>query len=205
MSSQIKGLERNCSIVGVAERPYDDQRITAFGLFAEAYTGLVARFTNQLAEHGLALIEFEVLIRLARSPQHRLRMTELAAQVALTNSGITRVIDRLERYQLVRREACPDDRRGSWAVVTNPGLERLGAALPGHLALIDSHFTSRFSDAELRSFTDRMRDIRDDVNPNARPSASEPPPAVTGRRGGRNPALPRAVADHSGESVNARD
>ena len=74
---------------------YEDARITAFGLFAEVYTGLMARFAAQLAEHRLSVTEFEVLVRLLRSPEHRLRMTELAGQVALTTSGITRVVDRL--------------------------------------------------------------------------------------------------------------
>jgi DNA-binding MarR family transcriptional regulator len=151
---------------------HHDQRITAFGLFAEAYTGLVARFSGQLSEHGLSLIEFEVLIRLARSPDHRLRMTELAGQVALTTSGITRVVDRLERDGLARRQACPSDRRGSWAVLTGAGLDRLATALPGHLALLERHFTSRFQTDELDLIVSRLRDIRDEVHPGARPLAA---------------------------------
>ena len=74
----------------MAEHGYDDPRITAVGLFAEAYTGLAARLAAQVTEHGLALIEFEVLMRLARSPQRQLRMSDLAAQTQLTTSGITR-------------------------------------------------------------------------------------------------------------------
>lgn len=146
-----------------------DERITAFGLFAEAYTGLVGRLSTQLAEFGLSLVEFEVLLRLGRSPRRRLRMTELAGQVALTTSGLTRVVDRLERDGSVRREACQGDRRGSWAVLTEPGFGRLTAALPGHLALLDKHFTGRFPAHELAMVVERLRDIRDDVNPDARP------------------------------------
>jgi DNA-binding MarR family transcriptional regulator len=149
---------------------HHDQRITAFGLFVEAYTGLVARLSGQLAEHGLAQIEFEVLIRLARSPDQRLRMTELAGQVALTTSGITRVVDRLGRDRLVRRQACPSDRRGSWAVLTSTGLSRLAAALPGHLALLEQHFTGRFRSDELDLIVTRLREIRDDVHPAAKPT-----------------------------------
>lgn len=149
---------------------HHDERITAFGLLAEAYTGLVARFSLQLAEHALSLVEFEVLVRLARSPEHRLRMTALAGQVALTTSGITRVVDRLERDELVLREVCPSDRRGMWAALTDAGLARLAAALPGHLALITRHFTGRFGADELHHLVDRLREIRDDVNPAAAPS-----------------------------------
>src|SRR5690606_31831775 len=116
------------------------------------------------------LVEFEVMIRLGRSPEHRLRMTELAGQVALTTSGITRVVDRLEREGLVRRQACPEDRRGLWAVLTPEGLERLSAALPGHLALLEQLFTARFPPDEIATLMNRLRDIRDEVNPTAAPA-----------------------------------
>jgi MarR family transcriptional regulator, 2-MHQ and catechol-resistance regulon repressor len=158
---------------------HDDEKITAFGLFAEAYTGLVTRFTSQLTAHGLSLVEFEVLVRLARSPDNRLRMTELAGQVALTTSGITRVVDRLEREGLVRRSACRDDRRGLWAVLTTAGMRRLTQALPGHLELIERHFTGRFRPAELGLLTRRLREIRDDVHP----GAAVPGPAYEQPRG----------------------
>ena len=185
----------NCYDARVAPELHHDERITAFGLFAEAYTGLVTRFSAQLAEHGLSMIEFEVLIRLARSPDHRLRMTELAGQVALTTSGITRVVDRLERDQLVRRQACPSDRRGSWAVLTRTGLTRLASALPGHLGLLERHFTGRFEAEELDLIVTRLRDIRDEVHPDARPRPAAAPPdhrpdpvPVAARPTGRRPA-----------------
>jgi DNA-binding MarR family transcriptional regulator len=146
-----------------------DDRITAFGLFAEAYTGLVARFTEQLAPYGLSLVEFEVLLRLGRSPGRLLRMNQLAGQVALTTSGLTRVVDRLERAGLVCRQACPEDRRGLWAVLTEPGLARLTDALPGHLALLERHFVGRFQPEELAVMVARLREIRDDVHPAANP------------------------------------
>lgn len=158
--------------------PYDDPRITAFGLLAEVYTGLTGTLSGQLAEHGLSLVEFEVLVRLARSPQRHLRMTELAGQVALTTSGITRVVDRLERRELVCRQACPNDRRGAWAVLTAAGEERLAAALPEHVALLERHFTGRFSPAELTLLTTRLRQIRDEVHPGGMPGKSNSSPAA---------------------------
>lgn len=159
----------------MASRSFDDERITAFGLFAEAYTGLVHLLSAHAAEHGLAVVEFEALIRLIRSPGRRLRMSELAGQMTLTTSGITRVVDRLERDGLVRREACPDDRRGSWAVVTDAGLARVDAALPGHLDLLERHFTGRFSPTERELLVARLREIRDDVNPAASGSTPTTP------------------------------
>lgn len=156
----------------VRSHRYDDPRITAMGLLAEAVGGLHARFAGQLAEHGLSAVEFEVLLRLGRSPGHALRMTDLASQTQLTTSGITRVIDRLERDRLVERTACPTDRRGSFAGLTAKGLARLDAVLPGHVALIEEWFTGHFTPDELEAFLDRLRTIRDAVRPDATAGAS---------------------------------
>jgi MarR family transcriptional regulator, 2-MHQ and catechol-resistance regulon repressor len=143
----------------------DDPRFTAVGLFAEAYTGLTARFAAQFDEHRLSPVEFEVLMRLARSPGHRLRMTDLAGQTTLSTSGVTRVVDRMDRVGLVRREACPSDRRSSYAVITEAGLARLDEVLPGHLALVQQWFIGQLGPAELTQLLDALRTIRDAVNP----------------------------------------
>src|SRR5512134_354933 len=115
---------------------FDDPRLTAMGLLAEVTVGLDSVLSPQLAAHGLSAVEFEVLLRLGRSPGRRLRMSDLAAQTSLSTSGVTRVVDRLERDGLVRREACPSDRRGFFAVLTEEGATRLSAVLPGHLTLV---------------------------------------------------------------------
>jgi DNA-binding MarR family transcriptional regulator len=144
-----------------------DERITAIGLFSEAHSGLTGRFAAQFAAHGLTSIEFEVLIRLARSPEGQLRMTDLSAQTSLTTSGVTRVIDRLERDRLVCRNACPNDRRSMYAVITVTGRDRLETVLPGHLALVDEWFTGRLSPDELTALLNSLRKIRDTVRPGA--------------------------------------
>ncbi|HEY2671780.1 MAG TPA: MarR family transcriptional regulator [Rugosimonospora sp.] len=144
-----------------------DQRITAVGLLSEVFTGLTAQFSAQIAEHGLGLIEFEVLIRLARSPECQLRMTDLSTQTSLTTSGVTRVVDRLERDGLVCRTACPTDRRSSYAVLTEAGRERLDAVLPGHLTVIDRWFTGLLTPDRLEPMMDSLRIIRDAVRPGA--------------------------------------
>jgi DNA-binding MarR family transcriptional regulator len=151
---------------------FDDERITAFGLLAEAYAGLSARFAAQFAEHDLSTVEFEVLIRLARSTDHQLRMTDLAAQTSLSTSGVTRVVDRMERDGLVRRRACPTDRRSSYTVVTTAGLARLSETLPGHLELIEKWFTGQLSPTRLRATLDGLRAVRDAVAPGATSGAA---------------------------------
>jgi MarR family 2-MHQ and catechol resistance regulon transcriptional repressor len=143
----------------------EDPRFTAFGLFAEAYTGLTNRFAVQFEEHQLSAVEFEVLMRLARSPGNRLRMTDLAGQTSLSTSGVTRVVDRMDRDGLVRREACASDRRSSYAVITTDGRQRLDEVLPGHLELLQQWFIGQLAPGQLDVLLDAMRSIRDAVNP----------------------------------------
>ena len=149
------------------EERLTDPRLTAIGLLLEAAGGLAAKLAAQTAQHGLAWAEFEVLLRLARTPGQAMRMTDLAAQTLLTTSGITRVVDRLERDGLVERRACPTDRRGSFAVITAAGLTRLDAALPEHLELAERWFTGRLSAADLETLLRHLRTIRDGVRPDA--------------------------------------
>lgn len=150
----------------------DDQRITAVGLLSEVYSGLVSRFAPQIARHGLSVIEFEVLIRLSRSPEGQLRMTDLSTQTSLTTSGVTRVVDRLERDGLVRRTACPSDRRSSYTVITKTGRDRLAAVLPGHLDLVDQWFTGLLTPDQLDGLMTGLRVIRDAVRPGATAGAT---------------------------------
>jgi DNA-binding MarR family transcriptional regulator len=159
----------------VQEELVSDERLTAIGLFAEAYVGLTARFAAQLAEHRLAAVEFEVLIRLVRSPQGQLRMTDLSAQTSLTTSGITRVVDRLERDGLVRRQACPSDRRSWYAVITASGRKRLDAVLPGHLALIEEWFIGQLDPEQLDALLCALRTVRDAVHPQATAGSAATP------------------------------
>jgi DNA-binding MarR family transcriptional regulator len=163
---------------------FDDPRITAVGLLFEAQSALAARFAVQLAQHGLSQVEFEVLIRLARSPDQRLRMTDLAAQTALSTSGVTRVVDRLERDGLVVRHACVSDRRISYAQLTKAGASRLADALPGHLDLIDQWFTSRFCAEKLDDLLAALRTVRDGLRPEATAGARRQgvPTAAAGDR-----------------------
>ena len=153
----------------------DDPRLTAFGLFAEAYIGLTSRLAVQFEQHRLSAVEFEVLMRLARSPGTRLRMTDLAGQTSLSTSGVTRVVDRMDRDGLVRREACASDRRSSYAVITTEGRQRLDEVLPGHLSLLQEWFIGQLTPEQLDVLLDSMRKIRDAVNPCATAGSTDEP------------------------------
>ncbi|WP_307845174.1 MarR family transcriptional regulator [Planomonospora sp. ID67723] len=145
--------------------PFDDSRLTAMGLLAEVSSGLSAKTLPTLATAGLSEVDFETLLRLARSPGQRLRMSDLAAQTNLSTSGVTRVVDRLEREGLVVRQACATDRRASYAAITEAGTDRLAAVLPQHLADIETWFTSLLAPEQLSAFLDALRIIRDAVRP----------------------------------------
>jgi DNA-binding MarR family transcriptional regulator len=161
--------------------PIHDERLTTAGLFLETHAGLVAALEAQFARDvpGVSMHAFEVLLRLARSPGQRLRMSDLAAQVAMSPSGLTRAVDRLETAGLVERASCPSDRRGSFAVLTAAGQELVDRAIPRHLEHLDEHFTGLLDDDELRAFTAALRKLRDHVNPTAaQVTAVEPEPVA---------------------------
>jgi DNA-binding MarR family transcriptional regulator len=105
--------------------------------------------------HGLAVTSYEVLMYLADSPDGRMRMHDLASCVLLSRSGLTRLVDRLEREGLIKRESCEDDGRGAFAVLTAPGRDKLTAARRTHLDGVRRHFVEHLSDAEL----DQLGDI----------------------------------------------
>jgi DNA-binding MarR family transcriptional regulator len=116
----------------------------------EAHSTLVARLDAELErDHGLPLTSYEVLMYLADSTQGKLRMGELAERLLLSRSGITRLVDRLERQGLVRREPCEDDGRGYYAVLTDKGRDKLKAARPDHLNGVRRHFISQLSEGDL--------------------------------------------------------
>src|SRR5262245_13867432 len=102
----------------------------------DAWTGLLRTHSIMVrrmeemfrARHQLAYGEFEVLLRLARAPNGRMRISDLAAASLLTSSGMSRLVDRLQRAGLVIREPAPEDARGANATLTPAGHERLSAA-----------------------------------------------------------------------------
>jgi DNA-binding MarR family transcriptional regulator len=104
-----------------------------------------------LAAHGLTLSDYEVLLHLSRAEGRMMRRVDLAQSVILTASGITRLLDGLERSGFVEKHSCATDARVSYAKVTNAGLRKLREAAITHLQGIDDLFTSRFTDVELES------------------------------------------------------
>ena len=151
--------------------PWDDPRITAFGMLVEGFASVMSKVERDLdASCGMPVTWFEVLLRLARSPEHRLRMAELARQVGLSTSGLTRLVDRIEEAGFVRREACSNDRRGANAVLTDEGEQMLHKAVPPHLESIEAHVAVPLG-ADVATLERVMRSLRDANGPGECPSA----------------------------------
>ena len=124
--------------------------LAAWRGFLEAHSLLITKLDEELIrDHGLPLTSYEVLMYLADANEERLRMSELAERLLLSRSGLTRLVDRLERQGLVERRRCDDDGRGLFAVLTREGRSRLEAARPAHLAGVRRHFLSRIGSEEL--------------------------------------------------------
>jgi DNA-binding MarR family transcriptional regulator len=120
-----------------------------------AYGCLAKRLDAELERaHRLPMTSYEVLNHLEHTNRGRMRMCELAEEAQLSRSGLTRLVDRLEREGLVERCSCEHDARGSYACLTGVGRERLEEARVTHLAVVREHFLSRFSEGELTDLAD---------------------------------------------------
>ena len=132
-------------------------RLTAVELGAwrgllRVHAALVKALDAELASaHDLPLRSYEVLLNLESAPGHKRRMAELADSVLLSRSGMTRLVDRLERDGLLVRDHCTDDGRGCYAVLTEQGAAALAQARPTHLGGVREKFLAQFADDELRT------------------------------------------------------
>src|SRR3990170_588045 len=129
-----------------------DSATTAFGRFVRAHAALTRRLSGLLLErHGLTLNDFEVLLHLAHAPDRRLRRADLADQVVLTPSGITRLLDGLERAGLVAPAERAADRRVVYAELTDKGLRRFEESRTTHRDAIRTLFAASFRPEEIET------------------------------------------------------
>ncbi|HYY34369.1 MAG TPA: MarR family transcriptional regulator [Gaiellaceae bacterium] len=122
--------------------------------FLRAHATILRKLNaDLLAEHGLTVNDFEVLLHLSRAPERSLRRVDLVERVLLTPSGITRLLDGLEHNGFVERAECATDRRVIYAKLTRAGLEKLARARRTHLAGVSSLFVERYSSDELTALS----------------------------------------------------
>jgi DNA-binding MarR family transcriptional regulator len=130
----------------------NEEELAAWRGMLRAHAELTKELDAELArEHDLPLSSYEVLLYLADAPDGRMRMAELADSVLLSRSGLTRLVDRLQREGLLKRERCESDARGYFAEITPKGRRLFDAARRTHLDGVRARFLSRFSRDELRA------------------------------------------------------
>jgi DNA-binding MarR family transcriptional regulator len=130
-----------------------DDQLEAWRAFLRAQAELIRTLDRELeAERGLPITFFDVLVQLSQAGG-RLRMSELADAVLLSRSGVTRLVDRMVRDDLVRRETCPTDRRSMYAALTPKGKRALAQARPVHLRGVAEHFGRHLSDEEAKTLS----------------------------------------------------
>lgn len=126
------------------------------------HAALAKALDHQLeAAHGLQLSSYEVLMYLADAEDERMRMCDLATSILLSRSGLTRLVDRLQREGLLERVACSDDARGQFAQLTPAGREKLRAARATHLAGVRAMFLDLFAPDELATLGDSWDRVLD--------------------------------------------
>ncbi|MGH3002704.1 MAG: MarR family winged helix-turn-helix transcriptional regulator [Gaiellaceae bacterium] len=126
------------------------QQLDAWVSFLRSHASITRELSLQLQrEHRLTLNDYEVLLHLSHAEGRRLRRVDLAERVLLTASGITRLVEGLERAGYVCKETCSSDARVSYAKLTEGGAAKLRAAAVTHLRGVDELFTSRYSGSEL--------------------------------------------------------
>src|SRR3954469_4731828 len=128
--------------------------------FLRVYAALTKQLDAELDRtHGIPLSSYEVLINLQAAPGWRLRMADLAERALLSRSGMTRLVDRLERQGLLKPDPCASDARGCFAVLTDEGEALLAKARPTHLDGVRARFLAHLEpeDCErLAELWDRM-------------------------------------------------
>jgi DNA-binding MarR family transcriptional regulator len=128
-----------------------DEQLDAWRAFLRAHSGLIRTLDRELeAEQGFPITYFDVLAQLTQAGG-RLRMSELANAVILSRSGVTRLVDRMERAGFVKREQCPTDRRAMYTTITPAGKRALAKARPVHLRGVAEHFARHLSDEEAKT------------------------------------------------------
>ncbi len=136
------------------------EQLRAWRGLLRAHACLAKRLDAELERaHRLPMSSYEVLHHLKEAPGERMRMCDLAEHAQLSRSGLTRMVDRLEREGLLARCSCDHDARGAYACLTGLGRERLEAARVTHRAVIREQFFSHFSGVELEQLAEMLERI----------------------------------------------
>jgi DNA-binding MarR family transcriptional regulator len=151
-----------------AEEPrwLTDEEQRTWRAYMHATTLLDDHLDRQLQrDAGMPHIYYSLLVQLAEAPHRRLRMTELAMDAKITRSRLSHAIARLEKSGWVRRENCPSDKRGQFAVLTDDGYEVLRRTAPGHVAAVRQALFDRLGPDQQKALGEAMRIIAEGLQP----------------------------------------
>ena len=133
----------------------DDRKLLstrAWGALLQVHAAVVPVLDRALvAEAGLPLRHYDVLLELAAAPERKLRMSDLADRVVLSRTRVSRLVEEMATIGLVLREQNPKDGRSAYAALTDLGLRRYRQAAPTYFAGIEEHFAQRLTDRELKA------------------------------------------------------
>lgn len=140
----------------------DDTEMRAWRAFLIAATKVEEALDRDLQEAcGRSLAEYEVFVHLSEAPDHRRRMADLADHALQSRSRLTHTVDRLEREGLVERIPCEDDRRGTWAVLTDAGFAHLQEVAPVHVASVRRRLLDPLTRADVGALGDALGKVVD--------------------------------------------
>jgi DNA-binding MarR family transcriptional regulator len=137
--------------------PSGDEKVILFGLLLETNARLTKELGAALEEScQLPFAWFEVLLQLRQTEDGRLKMSQMADAIVHSTGGTTRLVDRLEDAQFVRREHCPNDRRSVYVAITDVGNAKLDEALDVHLECLNERLGARLDAAERETLTELL-------------------------------------------------
>ena len=120
----------------------------AWRRYISASRRLYEALDQDLEPHGLSMADYEILVQLSDAPERKMRMSELAAQAMLSRSRLSHRMKVMEKAGWLKREACPSDKRGYFAVMTPKGWKAIVAAAPDHVESVRHRFVDHLTKAD---------------------------------------------------------
>jgi len=135
------------------------REMEAWRTYIETYSDLITALEHDLAEQGMTLGDYQVLVYLSEADGRAMRMCDLADMLQLSPSGLTRRLDGLVKAGLVVREGSTEDRRVMMAKLTDDGLAELERTAPHHVASVRRHIFDQLDDVQVDAMASIFRSI----------------------------------------------
>jgi DNA-binding MarR family transcriptional regulator len=142
------------------DKETEKQMVSSWASYLKVHARVINEIEKELARAGqIPLTWYDILLSVNGSPGNRKRMIEIAEEVVLTKSGLSRSVDKLTEAGLLVKEPCPDDKRGSFAVITDKGIQALKNAWPVYRKCINKYFGENLDKHEITTVHQAMNKI----------------------------------------------